>query len=349
MSNSKLILDVFNVFALDISDDVKYKEVYNRGTERNMMSHNVGVTPESVDERFKLFGLNCDEIAIYLANQSNTGVSVQNISSAIDLLERKALIKREDFMRSAFVSHVYKPTYVRYKISKVGCYLWKFGLSANFILGFSSICQTYKSSVLIMEGHLETGDTSLGTGFLLDLNHKRYLATCKHNVEQLIDFRITDGEANLEYSKDFHCHPDEDIALIEIYGADDRKAFIPSFLKGSEPFLFEQDPLVLSEVITMGYPSIPTSEGAYLMSHKGEVNGMVRSYFGGGEKILFSAKTSSGNSGSPLINCYGEVIGIVEKELYDKNSFIDKGKLPYYSAVPIERIKEIQLTAKTTI
>lgn len=181
----------------------------------------------------------------------------------------------------------------------------------------------------------------MGLVFLIDLNSKVYFATCKHNVQELNNFKIFYGENKLDYSNTY-LHPTEDIALVEVHNAGNLPYFYPSFLREKAPFDMQEESIVLTEVITMGYPSIPTAKDAYLMSHKGEINGIITSYLEGTEKIIFSAKTSSGNSGSPLINSFGEVIGIVEKELYDRDGFIKKGKPSYYSAVPIKRILEIQ-------
>jgi S1-C subfamily serine protease len=50
--------------------------------------------------------------------------------------------------------------------------------------------------------------------------------------------------------------------------------------------------------------------------------------------ILFSAKTAPGNSGGPLINEYGFVVGIVCQDLFYKDALIESGQLPYHTAIP---------------
>jgi hypothetical protein len=72
---------------------------------------------------------------------------------------------------------------------------------------------------------------------------------------------------------------------------------------------------------------------SYQVYHKGEVNSFVEDYKSN-KLFLFSAKTSSGNSGSPVIDKTGMVLGIVTEELFEKDKFYEKGKLPYYAAIP---------------
>ena len=71
------------------------------------------------------------------------------------------------------------------------------------------------------------------------------------------------------------------------------------------------------------------------MVHKGEVNSLIEGYNPKQSYLIFSAKTSSGNSGSPLINLRGAVIGIVSEEFFDQDAFKDRGKPPYYAALPM--------------
>lgn len=95
----------------------------------------------------------------------------------------------------------------------------------------------------------------------------------------------------------------------------------------------------LSDIITIGYPAIPMTREAYQVYHKGEVNGHVKDYFGH-ETFLFSAKTSPGNSGSPIVDSNGMVCGIVTQEYFEKEKFKENGQLPYYSAYSANLIIE---------
>jgi len=119
-------------------------------------------------------------------------------------------------------------------------------------------------------------------------------------------------------------------------------AFIELIEEFKNPtFHLNTDINILTEIITIGYPSIPMTNGSYQICHKGEINSFVEDYQSN-KKFLFSAKTSSGNSGSPIIDKYGMVVGIVSEELFQQNEFYTKGKLPYYAGIPtIEIIKSL--------
>jgi len=95
----------------------------------------------------------------------------------------------------------------------------------------------------------------------------------------------------------------------------------------------EKEFRILDNIITMGYPIVPMTRDGYLLCHGGEINSVVHNY-SGQEYFLFSAKTSSGNSGSPVIDKFGNVVGIVTEELFERDQFYKKGKLPYYGAIP---------------
>ena len=73
------------------------------------------------------------------------------------------------------------------------------------------------------------------------------------------------------------------------------------------------------------------------MCHKGEINAYGHDLMGNC-LLLITAKTSSGNSGSPIIDKYGMVMGIIAQDLFEQDQFVNKGKLPYYAGIPTTEI-----------
>ena len=69
------------------------------------------------------------------------------------------------------------------------------------------------------------------------------------------------------------------------------------------------------------------------MINKGEINSYIENY-SGNTLFLISAKTSSGNSESPVINEKGQVLGMVAHELFEKGALLEKGKLLYTGIIP---------------
>jgi S1-C subfamily serine protease len=98
--------------------------------------------------------------------------------------------------------------------------------------------------------------------------------------------------------------PDRDLALLRVRDAD--FAFLKTHIGAITPLPFGDSDLVrrTDEVLVLGYPL-----GHYIMkSSTGVVSG--RESYGGYSLIQITAAINPGNSGGPLINTFGQVIGI---------------------------------------
>lgn len=210
--------------------------------------------------------------------------------------------------------------------------LYKKDLIINLLTGWGFIITRYSSSVFKIEHEKKNGEKAIGTGFYLACSNgdrkSPLLITNKHVLEGAANFRIYDKEDHEYQFKDIKLDPARDLAYIELEG----------FLN-CESFHLNIENDHLEEVITIGYPSIPMTKYAYQVYHRGEINSEVEDY-SGNKIFLFSAKTSAGNSGSPLIDKWGVVLGIATRELFEKEEFYEKGKLPYYAAIPSSEINE---------
>lgn len=208
--------------------------------------------------------------------------------------------------------------------------LYERNLILNIVCGWNFIINKFTKSVVKIENKDAKGDYSIGTGFYVSIgdhiSNLNLIVTNKHVVQNASEISI--------YTKDNHklnyvsIKEDEirDLAFIEL-----EKTFEET------SFHFNPDSDVLDEIITIGYPSIPMTKAAFQLVHKGEINAYAEDYYHN-KLLVFSAKTSSGNSGSPIIDGYGMVIGIVTEELFEKEQFYVKGKLPYYAGIPTEEI-----------
>ena len=204
--------------------------------------------------------------------------------------------------------------------------LYKKNLILYILLGFEFIIKEFRESVFKIVPKLLNGDESIGTGFLIKEDNSFFIVTNKHVVQNnssLIIYDINDNEIDRNIIFE---HPEKDIAIIEV-----------TISSKSQTFQINTQFDILDEVITIGYPSVPMTKLAYQLCHKGEINSIVEDY-SNNSLIIFSAKTSSGNSGSPVIDSSGRVIGIVTQELFEKSKFYDKGKLPYYAAITANEI-----------
>lgn len=204
----------------------------------------------------------------------------------------------------------------------------------NLIFGYNYIIEKYKSSVALIEIYYKIGDVSVGTGFLISYEETEIVVTNKHVVEDASKIIVWLNGQVINHNNIIKSE-NSDIAFILI--ADDID---------SHSFFLNKEMDVLREIITIGYPSIPMTRDAYQVCHKGEVNSFVQDY-NGDELFLISAKTTSGNSGSPVIDKHGSVIGMITKELFEEEALLKKGKLPYYASIPSSKIQsELKLLVK---
>jgi V8-like Glu-specific endopeptidase len=160
-----------------------------------------------------------------------------------------------------------------------------------------------------------TGDGTIGSGIALDGEH---ILTAAHVVNGMtidddlkrpaVDSSVDDyphpaGDLHVEAVK---AHDTIDVAIVRVSGA-----------KGAQMDaaggLAWRDPAWSDELTIFGYPTVPTSLGAYLTVQRGEVvNPRITST--AGEAFLFSATARPGNSGGPIVGRDGRLLGIVTHE-----------------------------------
>jgi|GEM_PF-1812333 len=326
--SSPLLKEIISCFTAFHIDRQKYEAIKTPVPLSNSLSDEISNARNLI---YDAAGFTFTEILGYINSIEKKEASPSDIQRLFELLINKNIISIGNRLVSDLYTNanpvVNLPTGDRYKITGEGLVLYIMGLTENLVFGPSYIINRYKSAIIQVLGVTADGDHTIGTGFLIKLNEKCKIVTCKHNILGLHDLKFISGNGPLTYTKINHAE-NIDCVLIDIEEND------------LQIDVFKPSPSIniLSEIITMGYPTIPRSGDAYLMVHKGEINGIVKDYYKENEFIIFSAKTSSGNSGSPLIDEDGGVLGIVTDEFFDRDAYIEKGKPPYYAAIPFEAI-----------
>lgn len=251
------------------------------------------------------------------------GVKMGVVDLILKILEEKLIISPVDKTLTGIGDKRYQSNGVYTK------HLYDNDLIDNVIFGFNYIISNYQKSVVKIENIDKNKDASIGTGFLIEDEDKQLIITNKHVLEKAVKLRLLNkDDVELKFETPYK---DENSDL----------AILPLSNKIESPNLQLNLSLeILSEIITIGYPSIPMTKFSYQIYHKGEINSFVEDYFGN-KLFLISAKTSSGNSGSPVIDKTGLVVGIITEELFEKELFNKKGKLPYYAAIPAEEIVRV--------
>lgn len=216
--------------------------------------------------------------------------------------------------------------------------------------GFQFTRNHFYNSVLPIVGTNKEGNEDIGTCFYIGDNK---FATAAHCITGLKSFNLLDSN-------------EKPLTLKEIWFAKDRNlvdfdlAIITVEETLSIPDFEINEPEVLDDVLVMGYPPIPglnpiltaetASVGAFVRNpQKGAVGQVVSNastYFNDLNYFLINARVKGGNSGGPVINNRGKVIGIVVQIPLDSVGGIDGGRfdvMGYGVCLEAKYLKELMV------
>lgn len=164
------------------------------------------------------------------------------------------------------------------------------------------------------------GDIFSGSGFFVTA--EGHLVTNAHVVENCSSIEVGDyGPARLVLAD-----PDADLALLQV-------AASPADASGSaprrpiQPAVFSSDlPRLGADVVLLGYPLAELLEGSLNVT-----SGVVSGLFGLGRdqrQFQLSAPLQQGNSGGPVLDEAGQVIGVAVAKLNELYELERSGSLP---------------------
>ena len=99
---------------------------------------------------------------------------------------------------------------------------------------------------------------------------------------------------------------------------------------------------VLDSITILGYP-LPTELGTALSASDGKVNALRDGQNGSGHLLQIDANVNPGNSGGPVLNNHGEVVGIVVAKINSLQYAKENGALPerINFAIPTDEAREL--------
>lgn len=196
--------------------------------------------------------------------------------------------------------------------------------------GFLSIHECFKGSVVPIVGEKANGDPDIGTAYYIGDN---LFVTAAHCITGLKRFKLL--------------IKNKPIALEEVWFFDgiDPEIYDLSIVKAGKevdlpPFMLDEAS-VLDSVLVMGYPPIPgfdavlVSEKAFISTDlqqlmtktsEGQVVAVETSYMSQMEYFIINARVKGGNSGGPVINKLGKVVGTIFQLPMDSQGGSDGGR-----------------------
>ncbi len=202
--------------------------------------------------------------------------------------------------------------YQQYMVNGLDGLKLKYGYYDYLIFGFPVIKKEFEEAVRFLEvEYIETGEFKIGTSFSILHDNKQFLVTAKHCLPEdtVIKFKPFLSVTQNTIPENIYYPIDDkvDIAILEF---SDKLALSNSFFEIDRPY-------TLDKVMTVGFPPIQGVADAIQIASTGEITAITKTYWHNEEQILISSRVKGGSSGSPVINKFGYVVGIVTNTLVD--------------------------------
>lgn len=198
----------------------------------------------------------------------------------------------------------------------------------EYLFGSAYIVGAWRSSVVKI---FHPSDAGIGTGFVVA---DGLIATARHVIEELDEYAVQLDDGRIVATRGVRVPRAEhlDIALVE--------ADLPEDVR---PFRLARSYDLLDDVVIFGFPPVAHSDDAYLVVNKGEVSSVV-TLRTGFQAIVVSTILRGGNSGGPVVNRRGQVVGVVSDNLFNdlkpQERSVNEG-LAFAAATPVELLGDL--------
>ncbi len=183
----------------------------------------------------------------------------------------------------------------------------------------------YEGRVFLLS--IRKGDDEFsGTAFQISPN---LFATCEHNFAGEVSVYVDDLAVAVRQERR---HPSADVAVFSL-----DSPTVPQ----CEGISLRQDlPNPGEEVAILGYPSVPRRQPILNIS-VGAVESLPTDYKGSSQFIQVSIPIAGGNSGGPLIDQFGRVLGVVSEKTFEMVRDPAAPSRPFSQVVPTRYLSEV--------
>jgi S1-C subfamily serine protease len=169
-----------------------------------------------------------------------------------------------------------------------------------------------------------------GSGFVIQQNG--YILTNYHVIKNATRITVTIPGRQAVSARVVTTDQEKDLAILQV----SLRNLTPLPIASSETVQ------VLDSITVLGYP-LPGELGTALSASDGKVNAVREGRTGGTSLFQIDANVNPGNSGGPLLNNHGEVVGIIVAKINSLQYAKENGSLPerINFAIPINEAQEL--------
>lgn len=198
----------------------------------------------------------------------------------------------------------------------------------------AQIYSTYGTAVVSVSVTTRNGEGA-GTGFIID-GKEGYLLTCYHVIDGATAISVTLTDSTSFPATYVGGDEDQDVAILKITPEEGQTLDLDSVVMGDSGLLAVGD-----EVCAIGN-ALGTLANTLTSGHVSALDRAISMSDGTVMNLMQTDTTiNSGNSGGPLFNQYGEVIGIVNAK-YSSSAYDNTASIEGIGfAIPINDVKDI--------
>ena len=169
-----------------------------------------------------------------------------------------------------------------------------------------------------------------GSGFVIQQDG--YILTNNHVIKDATRITVTIPGRQAVSARVVTADQEKDLAILQVSLRN----------LNALPIASSETVQVLDSIIVLGYP-LPSELGTALSASDGKVNAVREGTTGGTSLFQIDANVNPGNSGGPLLNNRGEVVGIIAAKINSLQYAKENGALPerINFAIPINEAKEL--------